>query len=38
MEIKWIENKNVLPTSEPLIVAIRYDKSVAIAGLLDEGV
>lgn len=38
MEIKWIENKNVLPTIEPLIVAIRYDESVAVAGLLDEGV
>ena len=33
-----IDNKNMLPTCEPLIAAISYDESRAIIGLLDEGV
>lgn len=37
MELKWIDNKNVLPTSEPLIAAVAVDGSHAILGLLDDG-
>ena len=38
MDLLWIDNKNVLPTCEPLIAAISYDESKTIIGLLDEGV
>lgn len=30
MDLLWIDNKNMLPTCEPLIAAISYDESRAI--------
>lgn len=38
MEIKWLNDINVLPTSEPLLAAISHDESIAYVGLIDEGV
>lgn len=37
MELKWIEENDVLPTTEPLIAAVAFDESHAVLGLLDDG-
>jgi hypothetical protein len=38
MELKWLGGESILPTEEPLIIAIAIDESHAVIGLLDEGV
>ena len=38
MKLVWLNNQNPLPTTEPFLVAIKHDESIAYLGLIDDAV
>lgn len=38
MNLIWLNNQNPLPTTEPFLVAIKHDESIAYLGLIDDAV